>query len=247
MEAMDRNTGQMLCEELLSRHRYDRIKNIMCTTDVGTSVFMANYHQEPVDLQGVLYKGLKEYDELPEFTTIINYTDTADEGSDFLCSICAGVYDGDAYLLDVIYTDEPMEITEPETAEMLHKNDVRLAKIESNSGGRGFARTIQRKLKDDHKNKQCKIDWFHQSKNKIARILTNSTYVMNNIYFPRGWHYKWPSFYTAMITFQKIGKNKYDDAPDCITGIAEMVNIKSTSKIKLDMSVGKQESYWKIS
>jgi predicted phage terminase large subunit-like protein len=246
MEAMNKDTGEMLCDELLSRDRYDRIKKIMCVSDVGTAVFMANYHQEPVDLQGCLYSGLKEYDEAPEFTNIINYTDTADEGKDFLCSICAGVRDGEAWILDVLYTDEAMEQTEPATADMLHNNGVRLARIESNSGGRGFARNIEKLLWEKSKNKQCKVDWFHQSQNKIARILTNSTFVINHIYFPKGWHYKWPSFYTALTTFQKTGKNKTDDGPDCLTGISEMVNGKMKKTFKMDMS-GKQESYWKIS
>jgi predicted phage terminase large subunit-like protein len=139
-----------------------------------------------------------------------------------------------------------MEVTETATADMLHANSVRLARVESNSGGRGFARNIEKLLWEKSKNKQCKIDWFHQSHNKMARILTNSTFVINHIYFPKGWHYKWPSFYTALTTFQKTGKNKTDDGPDCITGLAEMVNGKMKKDIKLDLS-GKKESYWRIS
>lgn len=36
-------------------------------------------------------------------------------------------------------TDEPMEKTEPQTAEQLYSYHVETARIESNNGGRGFA------------------------------------------------------------------------------------------------------------
>ena len=35
------------------------------------------------------------------FTEVKNYTDTADEGSDYLCSITYGVYNMEAYVLDI--------------------------------------------------------------------------------------------------------------------------------------------------
>ena len=34
---------------------------------------------------------------------------------------------------------------------------------------------------------RCRIEWFHQSENKIARILTNATWVQDHIYFPANW------------------------------------------------------------
>ena len=43
---------------------------------------------------------------------VINYTDTADEGADYLCSISADVIAGYGYVKDVYYTDAAMEETE---------------------------------------------------------------------------------------------------------------------------------------
>ena len=64
---------------------------------------------------------------------------------------------------------------------------------------------------------------FHQSENKIARILSNSTWIMNHLYFPVNWKDRWPDYYEAMNRYQKEGKNAHDDAPDATTGIAEKV------------------------
>ena len=78
----------------------------------------------------------------PLFTHIRSYTDTADTGADYLCSIIYGEYNHEAYVLDIYYTKDPMEVTEPETARRLLAHSVNLAKIESNNGGRGFARNV---------------------------------------------------------------------------------------------------------
>jgi len=217
MEARNDATGEMLCPDLLGEKRYNTLKSTM--DDV---VFRANYHQEPVDQKGRLYKELKTYDNPPPFEKIINYTDTADEGSDYLSSICAGLYQGQAYILDVLYTQAGMEETEPATADMLVANAVNEATIESNNGGRGFARNVQRLLWERHRTRGITVRWFHQSKNKKARIISNSSFIVNNVFFPLNWRDRWPEFYKAVTEYQKEGKNKHDDAADSLTGIAEL-------------------------
>jgi len=226
MKAYDKDTDTMLCERTLSRTRYEDLQKKMIP-----EVFWANYLQETIDTKGRLYKEFKTYDELPidkdgklVIEGIYNYTDTADEGSDFLCSICYAQYKGEAYIVDLLYTKEGMESTEPKTAQLLNRNKVNKAVIESNNGGRGFARNVQRILKDELNNTATIIDWFHQSENKIARILTHSSFVQEHIYFPVNWKDRFPEFYKSMSTFLKEGKNQKDDAQDCITGVAERID-----------------------
>jgi len=217
--------GTMLCEDVLSRESYEEKVRAM-----GADIASANYQQEPIDIKGRLYSGFKTYDELPRggnaellFTDIKNYTDTADTGDDYLCSICYGVLNAEAYVLDVVYTKEPMELTEPRVARMLHENNVTRADIESNNGGRGFARSVERILKEQLNTNRTSIAWFHQSANKNARILSNATWVMEHIYFPANWRDRWPEFYDALAKYQREGKNKHDDAPDALTGVCEKI------------------------
>ena len=159
----------------------------------------------------------------------MNYTDTADEGDDYLCSMNYGVsFNNQKYVIDIIFTKDPMEITEPAVADMLTKDRVGYAKIESNNGGRGFARNVTRELKE-RKNHHTKIDWFHQSENKQARILSNSTGVMNNVFFPIDWETRWPEYAKSMKKYQREGKNEHDDAPDCTTGVYENSNPNTMS------------------
>lgn len=215
--------GTMLCPEILSRESYG-----MKVRAMGEDIASANYQQIPIDIKGKLYSRFKTYEDLPRdktgnplFTGIYSYCDTADQGSDYLCNIIWGAYQKEAYVLDVIYTREPMEVTEPMVAMALNDHQVNRARIESNSGGRSFARAVKRILEQELLTNYTDISWFHQSKNKVARITANAPWVMNHIYFPVNWRDKWPDYYRAMTTYQREGKNAYDDAPDGTTGVCE--------------------------
>lgn len=215
--------GTMLCDDVLDHADY-----LMKTRAMSPEIASANYQQIPVDVKGRLYVGFKTYEVLPAdergrslCTGIYNYTDTADEGSDWLCSIDYAEYNGEAYVLNIVYTQEGMEATEPAVAQMLDEDKVNVADVESNNGGRGFARNVQSLLKQKHKNRRCVVKWFHQSENKKARILSNATWVMEHIYFPVNWRDRWPEYHKAMNSYQRSGKNAHDDAPDATTGVAE--------------------------
>jgi predicted phage terminase large subunit-like protein len=210
--------GTMLCDDILSRATYDmRVKS----TD--RDIVLANYQQEPIDLEGRLYSSFKTYSEPVGYHKILSYTDTADEGNDYLCAIIYGLTPMyEAYVLDVCYTQEPMEITEPRIAEMFLEHRVDVAYIESNNGGRGFARAVEDRMQRIGWN-GTKVVWFHQSNNKDARILSNSTWVMDHVYYPNNWMDRWPDYAESMVRYQREGKNKNDDAEDATTGIAEIV------------------------
>lgn len=229
MKAVQDN-GDMLCDEILSKKSYE-----MKIKAMGADIASANYQQIPIDQKGRLYTHFKTYEHIPSdgsgnslFTEIRSYCDTADEGSDYLCNIIYGVYNSEAYILDVYYTKDSMEITEKETAKRLVEFDVNKAVIESNNGGRGFARSVKRIMQDELFSNHTVVRWFHQSKNKKARILSNSTWVMEHIYYPINWRDRWPEYYEAMTSYQKEGKNKHDDAPDATTGIAERTGQKKS-------------------
>ena len=101
-----KDDGTMLCDDIFSKEDYNRAMDLM-----GQDIFSANYQQEPIDLKGKLYEYLQEYEELPtDIRAIENYTDTADEGNDYLASINYAVDGkGQAYVLDILYTKDSME------------------------------------------------------------------------------------------------------------------------------------------
>ena len=142
--------------------------------------------------------------------------------------MCQGIYlkhDNYKYLLDVYFTQENTDITQPKCAERLIEYEVGRADYESNNGGKAFAQNVRRIMEEDDWT-LTSVKWFHQSKNKIARIKNNSSNVQDQILYPEGWQYKWPEFYNQMTEFQSEGKNTHDDAQDMMTGIIEKSNRK---------------------
>lgn len=219
----------MLAPDILSAEEYRDRKG---KTDA--MIFGANYDQEPIDAIDRLYPQFKEYapSSLPPFTKICAYIDTADEGQDYLAGGVYGLYGGMAYLLDVIYTQAPMEQTEPDTARMLTATGCNIARVESNNGGRGFARNIERLMRESG-NRKTRVDWFHQAENKQARILSNATNVCNCILMPQGWALRWPEFHAEVTHLGRSGKWVHDDAPDMLTGIVENLNVHGAGGINL--------------
>ena len=193
--------------------------------DLGAYAYGGQFDQNPKPAEGLMYGEFRTYTELPTVGKLdyLNYTDTADTGKDYLFS--ASYIDTGTlkYIQDIIYTTESMESTEPLTAALIDRCNTRKAKIESNNGGRGFARNVA-KLVD-----RCVIQWFHQSKNKEARIFTNRHTVTDQIVWPHDWHVRWPVLYRHVTNYMAKGKNEFDDCADVLTGIVES---KGRRKVK---------------
>ena len=187
-------------------------------------VFDTQYMQNPKPLEGLMYSKLRTYEILHMEQSIRNnYTDTADKGADFLCSVCYVETPSGMYVTDVLYTDKPMEYTEVKTAEMLLINGTQLVKVESNNGGEGFARNVEKNVRLQGTPVALKMNFtsFFQSLNKNVRIFSHSAEVQNLIHFPSDWETRWPQFAQAVKGYRKVGRNAHDDAPDVLTGMVE--------------------------
>lgn len=219
------------------KHTLDELHRMR---DINPLVFDTQYMQDPTPKEGLMYAdGFRTYsrDNLPtghNAQNRWNYTDTADTGSDSLCSICFIDTPEFVYVTDVLFTDASMEITESQTAELLTRNNTIWSLVESNNGGRAFARNVKRILRATLRNFRVAVSSFTQTQNKASRIYANSACCMNDILFPEGWERKWPKFYAALTGYRKDNKKKqHDDAPDCLTGVYEMHSKRSrTHKIR---------------
>lgn len=213
-EIDQREAGEVLYEK---KHSLDKL---MEAKGLDDNKFQCLYQGNPISQKGLLYKPFKTYQKLPPIKEIKNVTDTADGGSDYLCSICYATStnenDNFKYVLDIYYSDEGAEITEEQVARMLDGNDVRESTVESNSGGAAFARNLERLVN------RCVINQKYQSTNKESRIVSNAATVNNEIVFPENWSIRWPIFYENVTLFKKLFKaNKHDDGPDALTMIIE--------------------------
>ena len=192
--------------------------------------FAALGQQRPRPLKGLMYSnGFKVYNkeklkQLEQLgVPVKSYTDTADTGSDYLATYIFYEWEDQAYIKDIIYTQDDMTITIPLWARKHYENSVNESKIEYNNGGHPFKIAAEDKLKKELKYSMCHIHGFHQTENKQARILTRSAWVQDNVFFPENWHIMWNELYESLTNYVKEGKNLHDDAEDALTGVAEMV------------------------
>ncbi len=186
-------------------------------------VFETQYMQNPKPLEGLMYKEFKTYEIIPYAASMVrkNYTDSADTGSDYLCSICYTETPVGNFVTDILYTQKPMEYTEPATAEMLGRNRTQTCYVESNNGGRAFGRNVEAQCRVIGNN-STSFTSFTQTANKRVRIFTRSNEVQNLTYFPVGWERKWPEFAAHVKAYRKQQEfNSHDDAEDVLTGMVE--------------------------
>lgn len=217
------------------------IEELYKLREINPVVFETQYMQNPIPTEGLMYHEFRTYQniELPSGSKANQrwcYVDTADTGSDYLCAICFINTPEMLYVIDVLYTQLPMEKTEVMLAKMLTENSITECLIESNNGGRQFARNVKRITRATLHNFKTAINTFTQTKNKAARIFSNSALVNSDVAFPENWDKKWREFYNAITTYRKDNKRRaaHDDAPDALTGVIEMRLRKViTKKIKV--------------
>lgn len=219
-----REVGQSLWE---GRHS---IKKLISKKKLDAVQFNCLYQGHPGSTEGKLYGTFKTYTDWKEYGSLVsrgNYTDCADKGEDYLCSICynkvrsSQVRDENGRFVyffcitDVVYTDEPIEVTTQSVPMTMNRNQTEKAWIESNNGGRAFAEIIKPKT-------GATVESFTQNDNKESRIITNAGLVTFHIIMPFDWETRFPKFYESVTGFlRKFSANAHDDAEDCLTGIIE--------------------------
>lgn len=211
--------GEMLEPTIMSRKKFEQAKKTL-----DPNVLKANYYQQPVDIQGRLYDGFDEWTKLPATSRKYNTTDVADQGNDYLCSInWFDVKTEDSvkvYITDIYYSNEKAEITEPKVAKMITADEVTEADFESNNGGKGYARNVEREL-HALQNFKTVVKWTPQTANKEARILASSSWNARNILMPPNWTSKYPDFAAEVLGYVAGGKNQHDDGVDVLATIYE--------------------------
>ena len=225
--------GNSFCELIKTTAEYHEIRRI---TD--SFIWEAEFMQHPIEEKGLLYApgDLKRFsmDEIKTKTPdgVIGFTDTADLGSDYLCSLIGYRYGDYTYITDVVFTQDGVEITEPQVAALIIRNKCQSMQIESNNGGRQFARNIKNLLRD--KKYQCSVTTETQTKNKETRILMQAGYVKEYFYFRNDYEpgSEYDKFMRQFTGYVKLGRNTHDDACDAVTGLAEIVPYRHFDKPK---------------
>ena len=184
------------------------------------TVFESLYQQNPQPSQGLMYEEFTCYTDLPSRSYSVAYIDAADSGADYLCALFYKEAEDGNYITDVLYTKDPMEVTETTLTYMLQQHQVERCHIESNNGGNLFVSNLQQRSWDTG-NRLTRFNPFHQNQNKTARIFAASASVQKLIKMPLDWKKRFPKFARDLTGYLRMGTNAHDDAPDALTGTIE--------------------------
>ena len=184
------------------------------------TVFESLYQQNPQPSQGLMYEEFNCYTDLPSRSYSLAYIDAADSGADYLCALFYKEAEDGNYITDVLYTKDPMEVTETTLTYMLQQHQVERCHIESNNGGNLFVSNLQQRSWDTG-NRLTRFNPFHQNQNKTARIFAASASVQKLIKMPLDWKKRFPKFARDLTGYLRVGTNAHDDAPDALTGSIE--------------------------
>lgn len=208
---------ESFCEDVMSTEQYHDIRS-----RINPDIWLAEYMQEPVDMKGRLFGNLMKMPK-DEFISIkdriegyVGYIDVADQGKDFTAMAIGGIIGNEIYIVDYLFTRDNTDISMPLCAEKLNQWEVKYCRVESNNMGAMFSRQL-------NKMTNAQILQVHNTKNKITRIIMESSFVINNFNFIENNTKDYYQFMQNIETFSKEGKNKNDDAPDCIAGLAMFI------------------------
>lgn len=210
------------CEAVMTTDEYHDKRN-----KTSKEIWLAEYQQQPVDILGRLFGELQvisqsEYEQISKSDGFASegclaYVDVADQGSDYLACIVAQIVGEKAYIVDYVYSKDNTDITLPLVAAVLDKWKVSYCRVESNSMGAMYSRSLQKLTK-------TRILQIASSTNKMTRIIMQSAYILNNfIWVEYDKNVNSIQFLQNMYSFSKEGKNKNDDAPDCASGLSMFI------------------------
>jgi predicted phage terminase large subunit-like protein len=210
---------ESFCENVMSTEEYLQMKG-----RTRPEIWVAEYQQQPVDITGRLFGGLKlianeEFEDFIANNTLegaVAYIDVADQGADYTAMAIVGVIKNDFFVLDYVFSRDNTDITIPICAEKLNKWNVSYVRVETNAMGSMFARALQNLFKG-------KVLGVHNQTNKQTRIIMQSAFITNRFTFVQRETVEARLFLQNVTLYAKEGSNKNDDAPDCLSGLSIFV------------------------
>ena len=191
----------------------------------------AQYQQEPIERDGAVFspEGMKFYNGvLPaeEPVRICAACDVALGGEDFLSFVVAYIYeDGSCYIDDVVFDNEGKANTQPKVVHMFEKHDIGSAFFEANQGGEGYADDIDRMIKEKYGRKVNIQSKYAQTDKRKEQRIWDKAPAIKEFYFRdtgcRSLEYR--KFMQNLYGFTMKGKNKHDDAADCMATLCAFV------------------------
>jgi predicted phage terminase large subunit-like protein len=147
--------------------------------------------------------------------------DPADQGGDNYAALQCLIIGSHIFITDVIFNNYGTDINIGASVELAVNSKATAISIENNAGWGLAGKEIRRNLTNRLPN--CEVRFVKEIKNKQTRILNNSAWIKNNIYFRNDYknNKEYNAFINNVTSYLREGGNKHDDGPDALTMIAQ--------------------------
>lgn len=210
--------------------KYYRIERAKFEENDDMAGWYAQCQQEPIERDGAVFNAehMKFYNGvLPaeEPYRICAACDVALGGEDNLAFAVAYMYeDGSVYIDDVIFDSSEKKITKPKVVDMIIEHNVGSAYFEANQGGEGYKDEVDSMLKEKGRKVNLVSQYAPTSMRKSQRIWDKAGSI-------REWYFRdtgcrnqeYRNFMRNLYSFTIKGKNKHEDAPDCLASLAYFI------------------------
>lgn len=219
--------GRSFCEAVKSTEEYSEIKQDLVSSG-GEMVWNAEYMQEPLNFENMLFGTLnvRHYTAIDFSEALYNiaFADPADKGGDFfaVAFVCV-MPDLNVYVRDVIFTTDGMEVACGRIVEKAKEYGTETIFIEVNGGWVGAAKYLS-KINDSLAEVKPIVSPTNLSKE--TRIKLNFEFINKRFIFSNEQRNEYKAFFDNVRKYSSDGKNKNDDAPDCLAQIAAIIKIK---------------------
>jgi PBSX family phage terminase large subunit len=176
------------------------------------------------------YSKLKWFDTVDlKNAEIVAYCDVADQGKDFLCFVIGAIIGENIFIIDVVFTQDDSDITEPLIVSKFYQYDIQKAIFESNNQGLQFVKNIKKEFKrldlenKESRNYEKRLIALPNSQNKHSRIILQQKNIFDSFYFKRSNDEMYNNYIEHLTTYTKDGKSDFDDAPDATAGLSKNI------------------------
>ncbi len=200
----------------------DDIKDLENNPETS-AIFETQYMQNPVYKKGKMFnkKELQFFND--KFLQKkrkgyrIAYIDDADEGDDYFAFGLGELIGNYIYITDIIFNQKPLASNEKRVIDLCNRKKIHYLRPEINKRGKYFEQNLKNSLNFTW------VDSIFNTKNKQARIYYQETNIKKRFIFrvENEQNFEYKKAMEQLYKYNRISKNKHDDVPDMLAGLAQ--------------------------
>lgn len=182
---------------------------------LGDLRYLAEYGQDCETQEGYLYT-INKVPKMEQKGVCIAVCDPADDGDCYLATVFARIYNNRCYIIDMVYTKDDSDITIPINAEKAKQHKPYAFFIENDGLGAMYYKALRTKYGLTQK--------FNAKGNKVDRIFSKGNIISKFfVFLEQSPNPDYENAVNHIITYKKVGTNKYKDIEDALTSLATII------------------------